>query len=206
MAQVCEKSYYSKKGSSIQTTEYGAGKEIKSVTTLTVTGASLKNGEVTSDLHSVKTQDGKVTEDKTLHYSCNVNQVLWGVGAVDTKTKKEAAFNYPNNMIKGQDLKTNMVFEYQQTSPEGKNVKLSVKVNNRKVTGNESISTKAGTWKCIKITYDFELKIKVGFIGIPVKAKVTEWYNPEIGVVRSEIWAKDKLESYSEITSLKTGR
>ncbi len=205
-SQDCEKSYYSREGSSIQTTEYGAGKEIKSVTTLTVTAAILKKGEMNSDIRSVKRQDGKVTEDKTLHYSCNAEVVLWGLGADDSRTKKEASFTYPKKMIAGQDLKTNTAFEFQQTNEKGETVKLSIKLNNRKVIGTENISTKAGIWKCTKITYDIELKLKLGLLRIPMKAKVTEWYNPEAGVVRSETRTKDKLESYSEITAIKVGK
>lgn len=205
-AQDCGNSYFAKKGSSIQTTEYGAANEVKGITVLTVEAVKNKDGEIYSDLHSVKTQDGKVAEDKIQHYRCGAEQVVWGLGADDSKTKKEASVNYPKNMSPGQDLKTNTQFEFKQTTLEGETVKLSIKINNRKAAGTENVTVKAGTWKCTKITYDFELKLKIGFIGIPVKAKVTEWYNPEVGVVRTETRTKEKLEGYTEITAVKSAK
>ncbi|MFC0776883.1 hypothetical protein [Flavobacterium sp. HJSW_4] len=202
--QECQNSLYTKKGASIQTTEYGADNAVKSVTSITVAQTGKNNtGDIISDLHSVKTEKGKPSEDKVLHYSCKPDQVIWGLGVDDAKTKKEAAIIYPKNMAAGQDLKTDVFYEATATNEKGESVKISLKINNRKVSGQQSITTKAGTWLCTKIIYDFEFKFKIGFIGIPIKAKVTEYYHPEVGVVRSEVRSKDKLESFSEITSIK---
>lgn len=203
-AQDCTNSVFTKKGSTIQTTEYGADNEVKAITTITVASVKNNGAEMASDLHKVKSEAGKVTEDKTEHYACSVGNVTWGFGADDSKTKKEASMSYPKNMKPGDDLKTNVFFEYKQTNEKGETVKLAIRINNRKVLAAETVTVKAGAWKCTKITYDFELKIKIGFIGIPIKAKVTEWYSPEVGVVKTETRSKEKLESHSEITALKT--
>lgn len=205
-SQDCEKSIFTQKGASIQTTEYGAEKEIKNVTAVIVKSVKNTSGETVSQLQSIKTQDGTVIEDKTLTYICSSEKAVWGLGVEDVKTKKEAVVAYPKNMAQGQDLKTNAAIAFQQTNEKGEKVKLNMKISNRKVSGSETISVKAGTWKCTKITYDFELKLKLGFIGIPIQAKVTEWYNPEVGVVRTETRTKDKLEGYTEITAVKNGR
>ena len=95
-----------------------------------------------------------------------------------------------------------MQYEVSQTGADGKKAKLTVKITDRKVGQKESISVKAGTWECTKLTYNFSMKIKVGLLSLPIDAKVTEWYSPEVGVVRSETWIKGKMESYSEITSI----
>jgi hypothetical protein len=39
-------------------------------------------------------------------------------------------------------------------------------------------------------------------MGFPINLKVTEWFNPEVGVVKSETWMKKKLESFTEITAI----
>lgn len=204
LAQDCHATAFAKKGSVIETTEYGAEKkELKSTSIATVTSSQASGGNVVAEIHTIKRQpDNTVTEDKVAKYTCDSQGVQWGMGAVDKKTKKDISVFYPKNPTIGQDLKTNIKIA-ETIKKDGKEMDVEIKISNRKVVGSETIKVKAGTWKCTKITYDFKFSFKVGFIGIPIGAKVTEYYNPEVGVVRSEVYVKDKLDSYSEITSVK---
>jgi hypothetical protein len=63
---------------------------------------------------------------------------------------------------------------------------VDIKITERKVEGEESITTPAGTWKCFKITYHSAIKIAMMGIGIPIKMDMTEWFAPNFGVVKTE--------------------
>ncbi len=78
------------------------------------------------------------------------------------------------------------------------NMGVSTQITNRKVVGNEKVTTPAGTFDCIKISYD--LFSKVSFI--KTEGHAVEWYAPNTGLVRSETYdKKNKLTGYNELTS-----
>ena len=200
-AQNCESSIYAKTGTKIETTEYDKAGAKKSVTVLTVKDVQTSNG-IKAGVRSVKTEaNGTVSEDKTIHYNCDQQGVLIGLGADDTDTKKEAVLDYPSNMTAGMMLKNNVAFEFRKEE-DGKTIKVSVKIYDRKVVGKERISVKAGSWDCTKITYKFRFALKMGMLNLPINADCTEWFNPEVGTVRNETWVKGAKEGYSEITAL----
>jgi hypothetical protein len=75
---------------------------------------------------------------------------------------------------------------------------LNMTVSNRKIEAFESVTTPAGTFECVKISQDSELKaiIKKSF-------KSTGWYAKGVGTVRSENYdSKGNLESYTLLTKL----
>lgn len=75
----------------------------------------------------------------------------------------------------------------------------TINIINRKVSGTETITTPAGTFECVKITYDVETKF-----GFKVTSKVEEWYSPEAGTVLSKTYnSKGKLQGYTQLTSFK---
>lgn len=205
LAQNCQSSYFATPNSMIETTEYAADKTLKSTKVYTVKSVVNKNSQgITSKYQSIKTEaNGKVSEDKVMTYQCNQGDVTFELGAEDAKTKKEAIVTYPAAMKAGMALKPDVSFEQSGKTPDGKSARITIKISDRKVVGNESITVPAGTWNCTKITYSFLMKLKVGIISLPINAQVTEWYHPQVGVVRNETWIKQKLEAYSEITALK---
>jgi hypothetical protein len=78
-------------------------------------------------------------------------------------------------------------------------VTMTMTVLNRKVLGNESITTKAGTFDCQKVTYDFESKFGI----IKVRGSVAEWYHDNRVIVRSESYnKKGKLLGSTELTQI----
>jgi hypothetical protein len=77
-------------------------------------------------------------------------------------------------------------------------------VRNRKAEAAESITTPAGTWNCIKISFEMEIVTRTAGIRIPIRITGNEWYAPGFGVVKSESFRKNgKLAGTSEITSIK---
>jgi len=62
----------------------------------------------------------------------------------------------------------------------------TIKIQNRKVEGQEDVTVPAGTFKCWKISYDLEYKILVNFHG-----KAIEWICPGKGFIKSESYNKN---------------
>jgi hypothetical protein len=64
------------------------------------------------------------------------------------------------------------------------NGRVTIDMTNRKVAGNESVTTPADAWSCNKITYHSKMNFKL-LIGFNMNSDVTEWYAPAFGVVRT---------------------
>src|SRR5262249_14156997 len=91
---------------------------------------------------------------------------------------------YPMAMNVGDPL-NDASFAADFASSSGLKGNISINITNRRVVGKESVTTPAGTWDCLKITYHSKMIFKIG-IGIPMSADVTEWYAPGFGVVKTE--------------------
>ncbi len=72
---------------------------------------------------------------------------------------------------------------------------MTINIRNRKVEGQETITTPAGTFDCYVISQTSETKMVVT---ISIDSK--DWYVPGIGSVKSESYKKGKLQSYSLLT------
>jgi len=76
---------------------------------------------------------------------------------------------------------------------------MSFYMTNRQVAGKETITTPAGTFECLKITYD--LQSQIGFI--KVSSSVVEYVSENKWTIRTETYnKKGKLESYSVIEEI----
>jgi hypothetical protein len=72
-------------------------------------------------------------------------------------------------------------------------------ISNRKVAATEDLTTPAGTFKTIKITYDVETQM--GFVN--VKTSVAEWYSEKYGLIKTVNYdKKGKIDSYSQLTKI----
>jgi len=75
---------------------------------------------------------------------------------------------------------------------------MKVNVLNRKVEALEKVTTPAGTFDCVKVSFDTETRLVVKVTG-----SVIEWYCKDVGMVRSESYnKKGKLISYSLLTGI----
>lgn len=120
-----------------------------------------------------------------------------GQGLESDAKASDIYLSYPANMKTG-DALPDGDFNMEVKQNTGVTSKVEMKITNRKVQGQESITTPAGTWKSFKITYHMEMKISMMGIGIPMKDDVTEWFAPGFGVVKTE----SKMGK-TEITSVK---
>ena len=58
---------------------------------------------------------------------------------------------------------------------------MTMNIFNRSIVGEESISTPAGTFDCIKMTYDFDSKMGI----IKVRGSAEQWYTKDQVMVQS---------------------
>ena len=98
---------------------------------------------------------------------------------------------------------------------QGQQMKTTVSIKDRKVEGRESITTPAGTFNCYKITANLDAEID--FPGMDEKTKqvlksmkssmpkqrVAMYFDPNVSIVRVEMFSNDKLQNRSEIISIK---
>lgn len=89
----------------------------------------------------------------------------------------------PNNLIIGEELPdADMLMKIKMTPI---NLKMSMKMTNRKVEGKEKITTPAGTFDCIILSYNSEFKM-----GIKKLGSTKQWFAEGFGLVKSEEYNK----------------
>lgn len=73
-------------------------------------------------------------------------------------------------------------------------MKMYVKITNRKVVAQESISVPAGTFDCLKITYDVETKAMA-----KISVSAAQWMAKGPGLIKSETYNKKGQLSTSQV-------
>ncbi|MDF2189754.1 hypothetical protein [Paraflavitalea sp. CAU 1676] len=195
-AQDCKSYYYLQNNKTIEMSIYNKKGDENGKQVYTVSEVKNGGGSVTATLNS-EMFDKK---GKSIARGKGVIQCNGGIMMVDMKMSLPAAqqeqFNaadakvdnvyieYPSSMKVGDQLKdANMNMEIDS---KGMKQSVSMVVSERKVVGEEKVSTTAGSWDCFKITYKSRIAIKTMGIGIPVNIEGTEWFAPNFGVVKTE--------------------
>ncbi|MBV7532117.1 hypothetical protein [Chitinophaga sp. sic0106] len=195
IAQNCTGYYYLLKNASIEMTILDAngkpaGKTIYNITDVRNTGNTTES-DFTNTFYD---KNNKAMSASTGHFQCGSNGV-----AIDMKvtmpampqmkdmkmtgTSNAALLDYPATMHVGQELQGGS-FEL-TGNMSGMDVGISYTISNRKVAGQESVTTAAGTWKCFKITYDLNFQMKMMGKGVPMKFNAIEWFAPDFGAVKT---------------------
>lgn len=103
---------------------------------------------------------------------------------------------FPKDLKEGQNLENASL----TLSVEGPvNTGITTNITNRKVEAFEKVTTAAGTFDCVKISYSFNSKVMF----IKSSGSAIEWFAKEIGTIRSETYDKNgKLMGINELTSI----
>lgn len=195
-AQDCKSFYYLQNNKTIEMSIYNKkgeenGKQVYAVSDVRNGGGTL-TAQLNSELFDKK---GKTIGKGQGSIACK-----GGVMMVDMKLTLPAAqqeqfgsadakadnvyMEYPASMKVGDPLKdANMNLEIDN---KGMKQTVAVVINERKVEGQESITTTAGTWDCFRITYKSRITIKTMGIGLPINVEGTEWFAPGFGVVKTQ--------------------
>ncbi len=107
------------------------------------------------------------------------------------------ALEVPNNPRAGQELPEGTMT--MNTKMNGMNLfSMNMRIYNRKIDGMEQVTTPAGTFDCVKITQETEMKMMV-----KKSFKSSSWYAKGIGMVKTENYdKKGRVESSTILTKI----
>ncbi len=209
MAQDCAKMYdYFKQGVKLEYTHYDKKGKIESVGTQEVTRI-YKSVDTLVAVFAMTSVDekGKEMYQNSFPVKCHAGTVFIDMRSVvppqqnnekspDMQIEVQGTDQtFPPNMKPGQLLPD---AEMEITMRLGTMMVMNTRyvIKNRKVEAEETITTTAGTYKCLKISYDFEYKL-LGTRTI----HTLYWYSPAVGMVQSISYdKKGKEESRMVLT------
>lgn len=206
-AQDCVAYFPSEVGTRIGYNYYSKPGKLEGSSILLVTDRKTENGNMKLDIRSTvfdAREDTTISFDyavwcdgenfhidmKSLMGSLN----LTGLGEFKiTSTDMEL----PSRMVPGQQL-NDASFNLEMTGPIP--VTMTSDITNRKVDALETVTTPAGTFECVRVSYDTFTKMAF----IKTEGRTVEWYARDIGVVRSESYdKKGKITSIHELMYIK---
>lgn len=207
-AQDCAVMYdYFKKGVTLEYTSYDEKGKVLAVNTQKVRQIDQVADTLvaTFDLTSVNGK-GKEQYQNTFPMKCHAGTVFVDMRTMmPPQTKQESADMQME--FKGNDQVFPASMQVGQTLPDA-NMEMTMRlggmtlmntqyfIKNRKVEAREEITTPAGTYNCLRISYDFEYKL----MGTRTNHTLY-WYSPSVGMVRSVSYdKKGKEESRMELT------
>jgi hypothetical protein len=210
LAQDCDMYYPLKEGTTLQTKNYDAKNKLTGIVNQKVSKVNkLANGVEVAIQSQMLDKDQKELFNGEFTARCEN-----GVYTVDMKNminpSTMAGFKdmtvsiegdnldiprnaKPGDMLKGGKLTMKV------TTQSGVNImNMTMTVSNRQVEAIEDVTTPAGTFKCVKISYEVETKMLM-----TMKSKAVEFYAKDIGLVRSESYNKSgKLAGYNVLSSI----
>jgi hypothetical protein len=205
--QNCEHYYPSKPGTSWEITNYDGRNKVQSVGQSTVISKEeIPGGEVVTI--SAVTVDNKNKETTPLTYTtlCKDGKFVIDMrafmnpetlGGADINMQFEAEnMEIPSKLSIGQKLPDSWIRISLQAEGTPVIMNQTISMTNRTVEGFEEITTPAGTFNCVKITFETEMKSMFS-----IRNKTISWYSIDVGLVRSETFdMKGKPQGYSELT------
>lgn len=209
IAQECAGMYdYFKEGVQLEYTHYDKKGKIESVNTQHVTRIENRRDTLVATFEVTSVDDkGKEVFRNTFPIKCHEGTVYMDMrGVVPPQQNQEGAPDmkievrgtdqtFPPDMKPGQILPdAEMEITVRMGDIQLMTTKYTIK--NRKVEAAEAITTVAGTYKCLKISYDFEYKL-MGTRSI----HTLYWYSQAVGMVKSVSYdKKGNEESWIELT------
>jgi hypothetical protein len=188
-AQDCSKCLFMQKGRVLTTTAYDGdtGKELRK-SVQTVTDVTNVNGVMTS-----KVIDGGDGPQLALTFICDHGALKMEVNtgtakSGDAEDIKTGYIEYPVDMKVGDHLK-DVVTPVSMTI-EKKTYTGTTTISGRIILAKETVTTTAGSWSCYKITYTVTSGFPMPIMGTkmpPISMGYTEWYAPNVGIIKSKI-------------------
>lgn len=203
-AQDCKMYFPEKKGAVLEIKQYdNKGKETET-NTYTVKESTVSGGEKTVKMEfntkTKGTDDGAtidyVVKCKDGKFFVNMESLVAGQMEAykDMDVEVDADnLEIPSDVKAGQLLNNGSATAVAKTNGMAV-MTVKVDVSERKCEGTETVTTPAGTFECVKITY--KSYSKIGFM--KVQATCIDWYCEGVGPVKTEVYnKKGKKVSYS---------
>ena len=200
---VCSDYYPMNEGATFQLTSYKGDKVTSIVNYLISESQSIPGGQKATINTEIMDKKGEVTATSSYDIICENDVVsidfrsLMGPDVYSQFPDMEmevsgTALQLPNNLQEGQSLPDADFLAVVNMTPI--KMRLTFVMTNRKVVGRETVTTPAGTFDCIVITYDYESKF-----GVKVKGSTTQWIAKGVGVVQQ----RDRNNKGKEIANMK---
>lgn len=203
----CDIYYPMKEGAKFQITNYNKKQKVTSVIdynvvkiqntsagtvgTLTTTVKEGKSKVIASQEFDIICKDNKLSVDfETLFDPSMLDQLGENVEYEITGTN----LDWPSDFTVGSTLPDASMS--MNISMAGMNMTTTVDIINRKVIGQEKVTTPAGTFDCYVLTYDTSAKT----MGMGMTTSSKQWVAKGVGMVKQEDSSKGKLDSTSELT------
>ena len=211
-AQDCATLYdYLNEGVLLEYTNYDKKGKVQSVSTQTVRNIEQSSDTTiaTIDVSSVN-EKGKDLYENSFPIKCHAGVIYMDMRSVipqQSNANQSAEIEveiqgtdltYPPDMKPGQNLSDSEI-EVRMRMGSIQIMNTRYTISNRKVEARETVTTAAGTFDCLKISYDFEYKL------MGTRTIHTEmWYAPAVGMVKSINYdKKGNADGKTELTSFK---
>lgn len=194
-----EYTQFDKKGKetskSTHKTETSSNEDGKTTAIINMTTTAEKDATFNSE-YKVSCTEGMIAIDMIRFFD---NNQISNYNTEDFTVEMQGdILEFPSKMEVGNNLNDGSI-TVKVFNNDLKIVTVTMDITNRKIIANESITTKAGTFNCVKLSYDFESKI--GFI--KVKGSGVEWHSEDKAIVKSESYnKKGKLTGSQELTKI----
>ncbi len=208
-AQECEIYKDYKEGTSVKMVHYDKKDKSTGYTVTTVKEKKSIPGGVSLLFHQQYDNNDDYTFESEFEVRCENGDILVDMGKMldpNTMTAYENMefdvkaddLSIPKNASPGDQLNDGAITVSVDTGTPV-TVSITVTISDRKVESREKLTTPAGTFDCLKITYDMETKI--GFM--KVRSSAAEYFNSKNGVIKSESFnKKGKLTGYSVVEEI----
>lgn len=207
-AQDCKVYLPHEKGTKLELTSYDkkGNEEGKVLQELTAVEEKDDGTHFTMHQKSIDAK-GKLIFETDAKYKCIDNTFYLDMNSFVNKEQMKAyedmdvkvemdEIDIPSSYTVGQMLKDGMI-KVNISSDSPVNLSFTIELKNRKVEAEEDVTTKAGTFKCVKISQDIVTK---SFMSITMQS--IEWYADGVGAVKTETYKKGKLLGYTELTAI----
>lgn len=205
-SQDCETYFPMKSGAEFVITSYNAKDKQDATATHKVFNVNTNDGVTLVDVRTtVEAKKGDPIEyeyqvqcdgdNLTLNHFSGIASEQLAMGDI---TIEGDYLEIPRNPEAGQQLPDAMLKFSFGGSDMPMAMSMNIKIINRVAEGYEEITTPAGTFNALKISYEVETKMVM-----TVRGKGVEWFAEGVGMVRTESYNnKGKLQGYSVLTSI----
>lgn len=205
-SQKCEEISPYKKGMQLEYTNFNKKGKAKSTENHIVESVTSENGNLTINIKSNLSKRSKITtqyilkcENGNFYVDMSNYTSLQNDNKNTFKIKGTGDFlEFPDDMKDGTNLKDGKIDL--EVGDGGSLMPIaSIKILNRKVIQNGSLTTKAGTFNGYKLSFDYVFDMGL----LKLRGSGIEWYVKGIGIVKTENYNKrGKLMSYRELTKI----
>lgn len=156
---------------------------------------------------------GKVEHEGEYTITCTGNEMRMDMKSLMDQSMMEG-FEDMELTFEGQDIVIPANLSVGQTLPDAQMImkvasegmavtEVNMNITNRQVVSREEITVPAGTFNCYKISYDTHMETKTMGIPFRIRSKTVEYFAPNVGMVRTEMYDnKERLQGYTILSKI----